>query len=319
MALFGRVFVLAAVTTAVLNLNATVLLLTPVVIATVRRMGLPARPHAYACGHLANSASTLMPVSNLTNLLAFAATGLSFLSFTALMALPWLVAITVEYVLLRRVVSADPTVGTGAPAVEKPPVPRLALSVVALTVAGFAISSLIGFAPIWAAVGGALILALRRVLARTSTVSDVIESANLPFALFIGGLAVIVRGIQENGLGVLITALLPDGQSLGALLAVAGIAAVFANVVNNLPATLAMLPAAMAIGTPAILAVLIGVNIGANLSYVGSLANLLWRRVLGPSGEAPTAGDFTKVGLLTVPVTLVASTTALWVSVGMLG
>jgi len=75
----------------------------------------------------------------------------------------------------------------------------------------------------------------------------------------------------------------------------------------------------MAIGTPAILAVLIGVNIGANLSYVGSLANLVWRRVLGPSGDAPTAGDFTKVGLLTVPVTLVAATTALWMSVQLFG
>ena len=69
-----------------LSLDATVVLLTPVVIAIAGRMRIPARPHAYAAGHLANSASLLLPVSNLTNLLAFAATGLSFLHFTGLMA-----------------------------------------------------------------------------------------------------------------------------------------------------------------------------------------------------------------------------------------
>ena len=318
-ALFGRVFVLAAVTTAVLNLDATVLLLTPVVIATVRRMGLPARPHAYACGHLANSASLLMPVSNLTNLLAFAATGLSFLSFTALMALPWLVAVAVEYAVLRRIFAADLT-GQAAQVLTEPhPTPWWALAVVALTVAGFAVGSPIGLAPVWPAAAGAMVLALRRLVRRTSSVNDIIESANLPFALFIFGLAVLVRGVAESGLSDLLSAILPTGDSLGALLAVAGVAAVLANLVNNLPATLALLPVVTLIGTPAILAVLIGVNVGANLTYVGSLANLLWRRVLAPSGDAPSATSFTAIGLLTVPLTLIAATVALWISVRIWG
>ena len=74
---------IAAVTTAVLSLDATVVLLTPVVLATAARCGVPARPHAYATAHLANTASLLLPVSNLTNLLAFSAAGLSFVHFTA--------------------------------------------------------------------------------------------------------------------------------------------------------------------------------------------------------------------------------------------
>jgi arsenical pump membrane protein len=69
--------VAAAVTTAVLSLDTTVVLLTPVVFATAARLDVRARPHVYACTHLANSAS-LLPVSNLTNLLAFAASGLAF-------------------------------------------------------------------------------------------------------------------------------------------------------------------------------------------------------------------------------------------------
>ena len=82
--LLGQVFVLAAGVTAVLSLDATVVLLTPVVLATVSRMGLRPRPHAYACAHLANAGSLLLPVSNLTNLLAMSAAGLSFVGFAGL-------------------------------------------------------------------------------------------------------------------------------------------------------------------------------------------------------------------------------------------
>lgn len=311
--LFRRVFVLAALTTAVLSLDATVVLLTPVIVATVAYRHLPARPYTYACAHLANSASLLMPVSNLTNLLAFAATGLSFLSFTAIMTLPWLAAVGVEFLVLRRIFAANLT-GAAPPTTRRPPAPRLALVVLTLTVVGFAVASEIGFAPVWSAAAGALILAVRRLATNTSTVNGIIDAANLPFALFFLGLAVIVRGVAENGLGELIATFLPTGDSLAALLAVAAIATILANLVNNLAATLVLLPAATMIGTPTILAVLIGVNVGSNLSYLGSLANLLWRRVLTPYGQAPTASDFTVVGLLTVPLTLIAATTALWLS-----
>ena len=68
--LLAMVFVVAGATTAVLSLDATVVLLTPVVFATASRLRARARPHVYACSHLANSASLLLPISNLTNLLA---------------------------------------------------------------------------------------------------------------------------------------------------------------------------------------------------------------------------------------------------------
>ena len=69
--LLALVFAIASTVTAVLTLDATVVLLTPVVFATAARLQLRARPHVYACTHLANSASLLLPVSNLTNLLAY--------------------------------------------------------------------------------------------------------------------------------------------------------------------------------------------------------------------------------------------------------
>src|SRR6185437_15730538 len=106
-ALLAKVFVIGAATTAVLSLDATVVLLTPVVLATTRALWVPPRPHAYATAHLANTASLLLPVSNLTNLLAFGAAGLSFVHFTAVMTLPWLAAVGIEFVLLRRLFARD--------------------------------------------------------------------------------------------------------------------------------------------------------------------------------------------------------------------
>src|ERR1017187_9551093 len=112
--LLAQVFVLASVTTAVLSLDATVVLLTPVVFATASRLDVRARPHVYACTPLANSASLLLPVSNLTNLLAFAASGLSFARFAALMALPTIGAVAVEWMVVGRFFSVDFGAAPGA-------------------------------------------------------------------------------------------------------------------------------------------------------------------------------------------------------------
>ena len=110
------VFGIAALVTAVLSLDATVVLLTPVVLATATAQGMRARPHVYACSHLANSASLLLPVSNLTNLLAYTASGLSFLTFAGLMTLPWLVVIGMKYLVFRLFFAAD----LGTPAHRTP-------------------------------------------------------------------------------------------------------------------------------------------------------------------------------------------------------
>ena len=87
-----------------------------------------------------------------------------------------------------------------------------------------------------------------------------------------------------------------------------------ANLANNLPALLVLLVPAAAAGPLAVLAVLIGVNVGPNLTYVGSLATLLWRRSLRWNGEQVEWGTFLRHGLVTVPGQLLLGTTALWVA-----
>jgi arsenical pump membrane protein len=103
------------------------------------------------------------------------------------------------------------------------------------------------------------------------------------------------------------------------LLGVAAVSAVLSNVMNNLPATLLLLPIAAVGGVGPALAVLIGVDIGPNLTYPGSLATLLWRRAVGGVEGVPSVGDFTRLGIATVPVAIVASTAALWVSLRVIG
>jgi arsenical pump membrane protein len=319
--LLAGVFVMAAATTAVLSLDATVVLLTPVVFATAARVGARPRPHVYACTHLANSASLLLPVSNLTNLLAFAVSGLSFTRFAGLMAAPWLVAIAVEYAVFRRFFRADLAATT-------PPVPnlvavvrlpRFTLAVVGLTLAGFVLTSMLSVNPAWAALAGAVVLAGRALRDKRTTPGALVASTSPLFLVFVLALGVVVKGVLGNGLDRVLGDALPGGSSLWALLALAGLAAVLANLINNLPAVLALLPIAAPGGVGPVLAVLIGVNVGPNLTYVGSLATLLWRRALHDHNVEPGLGRFTRLGLLTVPASLVAATVALWAMLRMTG
>jgi arsenical pump membrane protein len=318
--LMGTVFVIAATTTAVLSLDATVVLLTPVVLATARTLGISSRPHAYATAHLANSASLLLPVSNLTNLLAFGAAGLTFAHFSAVMALPWILAIAAEYLLLRwffrRALAETPAVRTAPPPAE---MPVFVLVVLGLTLAGFAVTSFFGASPAWAALAGAVVLGVRGLLRRRTTLTGIAVSANVPFLAFVLCLGVVVTAVMRHGLDDAMRHVLPSGTTLPALLGIAVAAALLSNVVNNLPAVLVLLPLVAVMGPAAVLAVLIGVNVGPNLTYPGSLSNLLWRSVV--QRERVSAGflEFSRVGLVTVPVTLVVSVLGLWAGVQLFG
>ena len=318
--LLRQVFAIAAIITAALSLDATVVLLTPVVLVSVRRLRTSMRPYAYATAHLANAASLLLPVSNLTNLLAFHVAKLSFARFTLVMALPWLAAVGAVYVVFRVFFAKDlrqpPDPEEIGPA-PRPPV--FVLLVVVLTLAGFAVSESVGVAPAWVALAGAAVLAVRSLHRRHTSLKDIARSVNVSFLVFVLALGIVVQAITLNGMGRAISAVLPSGSTLPALLAIAAVAAVLANVVNNLPATLVLVPLVAPSGPVAILAVLIGVNIGPNLTYVGSLSNLLWRGVLRRQHvEAPVA-EYTRLGVCTVPTALVAAVLALWAGVRLLG
>ncbi|MGV9856426.1 SLC13 family permease [Streptomyces sp. NPDC003442] len=320
--LLGGVFAVAAAVTAVLSLDATVVLLTPVVFATAARLGARSRPHVYACAHLSNSASLLLPVSNLTNLLALEAGGVSFTRFAVLMGPAWLVTIGIEYLVFRRFFADDLAAGTSEPPpADWPRVPVFAVTVLLLTLAGFVGTSLAGLDPQWAAWAGALVLTVRALRRRRATVREAIGAIGPLFCLFVLALGVVVQAVLAGGLQGALDQVLPTGAGLPALLGIAAVAAVLANLINNLPAVLALLPIASGGGPGPVLAVLIGVNLGPNLTYVGSLATLLWRRIVHRH-DPETGSDlgvFTRLGLLTAPATVVAATAAMWAMLRLTG
>lgn len=318
--LLGSTFVLASGITAVLSLDATIVLLTPVVFATVARLGARPKPHVYATAHLSNTASLLLPVSNLTNLLAFTASGLTFTRFALLMAAPWAVAVAAEYVVFRRFFADDLRMATPVEeTVERPQMPMFALVTVVCTLAGFVVTSALGIEPAWAALAGALVLSVRALVRRSTTPVALFRSISLPFLAFVLALGIVVRAVVDNGLADALGRVMPSGSGLLALLGVAALAALIANVINNLPAVLVLVPLAAPLGTGAVLAVLLGVNIGPNLTYAGSLATLLWRRIVHHHDHDVDLGEFTRLGLLTVPAALGSAVVALWLSLRVFG
>lgn len=295
---------LAALVTTLLSLDATVVLLTPVLIAATAAH--PHRSHAYASVRLANSGSTLLPISNLTNLLVFSATGLTFVGFAGAMLPVWLVAIAAEYAVLRWWFRGELRETVRLPTDEPDALPLFPCAVVLVVL--FALAG--GTTPWIPAAAGAILLGGYALVRRTTTWGDLFSAANLPLAavVLVWGLAVTWLG--DTQIGAWFDDAMPVGVGLGAMLVTALIGMVAANVVNNLPATLLLLPPAAAAGPEAVLALLIGVNVGANLTIIGSLANILWRQ---SGGRALTSvREFHVMGFATTPAIVVLCTTVLW-------
>ena len=177
------------------------MLLTPIVFATAARLRTSPRPHVYACTHLANSASLLLPVSNLTNLLAFHASGLSFMRFAGLMALPTAGVVAVEWIVLTRffAVDLDRPRRARADKGERRRC-RASRSPSWRSRSRAWLSSVLGSRPCgWPSRGAATITA--PALARRATTPRTLALAAEPsFLIFVLGLGVVVRAASDNGL-----------------------------------------------------------------------------------------------------------------------
>ncbi|MCW2602373.1 MAG: transporter, partial [Pseudonocardiales bacterium] len=195
--------------------------------------------------------------------------------------------------------------------------PRYALVVAGAALVGFAALSAAGLSPAWAALAAALLLGVPRLLRRQERPLTVVRELHLGFCLFVLALGVIVAAAAHHGLADAADRLLPSGSGLQALLGIALVAAVLSNAVNNIPATLILVP--LLAGSPIhLLAMLVGVNVGPNATYAGSLATLLWRKRLPPELR-PRAREFHALGAVATPVVLVAAVVSLWASWRMLG
>jgi arsenical pump membrane protein len=239
------------------------------------------------------------------------------------MAGPYLAVVAIEYMVFVRFfrfrLRFQPRPGPGVHAER----PTAALAMLGLTVIGLLGGSAAGVNSAWIAFGGAAGLAVMSVTKtrpadRGRLLLRTLRATNPLFLAFVLGLDIVVSGVRTSRLGDLLADVIPRDPGFVGLLLVALLAAVLANLVNNLPAALLLAPLVGPV-PGATLAVLLGVNIGPNLSYTGSLATLLWRQLLHDDDHPPDLRDFLLLGMITVPITLVASVVVLWVGLSISG
>jgi arsenical pump membrane protein len=319
--LYRNVFILGAITTAILSLDTTAIILTPIVVAFVQRLKLKAKPFLIACAFVSNTGSLLFPISNLTNLLFQESFNFSFVEFTGIMALPQLVALTINYGLFRLLFSKSipddfdqSLLPPPATAISDRPFFFGALTVLASVVVAYFIASLNHIPPVVvASIGSALLLlwALMRKQVDRGILKDIAWSL-FPFIV---GLFIVIRGVENIGLaelaGKLVT--LCDGQSILGLPMLASAIAIGSNIINNIPmALLAISALKHAHATMADqYAALLGCNLGPNLTIAGSLATMLVISSARKRGEDLGALEFLRIGLITTPALVIGASIAL--------
>ncbi|WP_338104480.1 SLC13 family permease [Streptomyces chilikensis] len=313
--LFVLCVLLCSFTTIALNLDTTAVLLTPVMLALAHRVGIAAVPLAMTTVWLANTASLLFPVSNLTNLLAADRVTLEPLEMAGVMWAPQAVSILVTMVFLwvlywRR--------GRRGEAAYLPPAPpRIAdpwlFGVCAAACAGFLLLILLWDVPLWAASWGAALVSLAVFAARGRDRLRASWRQLVPWRLLalVPGMLLVVTWLSSLGLDRLLGALTGTDDGLGGMLRAAAAGAGLSNVINNLPAYLAGEAAIPAGNHRQLLALLIGVNVGPLVTTFASLATLIWFDRCRAAGVHVPKGPFALAGLGLAVTAVTASTLAL--------
>lgn len=315
--LFDLVFLVGTVVTVLLSNDATAVVLTPAVYAVARVVGAPPLPYLYVCAFIANAASFVLPISNPANLVVFGDRMPALGPWLAHFALPSVLAIGSTYVTLRLVFRDD----LRQPLKASPPLPpmiwplRMAALGVAITAGTLLITSALGHrlglpTLIAGCVSAALVLAVTR-----SGPLRLIKGVAWGVLPLVAGLFVLVEGMAASGV-LQDLADLMRGLSADAALWAGGVgAALSGNVINNLPAGLmAGTLARMAdLSSTANAALLIGIDLGPNLSVSGSLATLLWLLAVRREGMHISALSFLRLGVLVMPPALILALGALHV------
>jgi arsenical pump membrane protein len=308
--LFVLVAVLATVTTVLLGLDTTAVLLTPVVLSLGEHLAIPPLPFAMLTVWLANTASLLLPVSNLTNLLALHRLALEPHAFFARMVLPTLAAVAVTVLVVglwhRRQLRGRYVVPPHAGIADRPlflAATATCLALVPPLMLGLDPTLVVTVAAV--ALGG--IFAVRRPRA--------LRASLVPWRLtaLVLGLAVLVEAFHQHGGGQLVDHLTGHSTGVTGQLRIAAAGALTSNAVNNLPAYLVM-ERGVSDSPDRLLALLVGTNAGPLVLMWGSLATLLWRERCGARGLRVSPWQFAGLGLVGVPLVLVASTLALAIS-----
>jgi arsenical pump membrane protein len=310
--LFTLVYAVGTVVTVLLSNDATAVVLTPAVYAAARAAGATPLPYLFICAFIANAASFVLPISNPANLVVFGALMPPLLSWLAQFALPSAAAIGATYVMLRAVEHRALQREKIAREVDRPRLGRggkvTAYGIGAIALVLLACSALdvqLGLPTfVCGVLTAGVILALNR-----EQPWPLLKGISWGVLPLVAGLFVLVEALAYTGVIGALSRLLRDAVARSASQASWGaglLAAIACNLMNNLPVGLiggsvvsADLPPPEVTG-----AVLIGVDLGPNLSITGSLATILWLAALRRDGVEVSAWRFLRTGLIVMPPAL---------------
>jgi len=312
--LFLLIYGVGALVTIFLSNDATAVVLTPAVYAVAKHAKAPALPYLLICAFIANAASFVLPISNPANLVVFGdhmpPLGVWLSEFGAASV----VSIILTYLLLRLTQRKHipPDIAMD---VETPPLlagGRIAAGAIAMTGFVLLVASLKGWQlglPTCAAgvTAWLSISALKR-----SSPWPVLRKISWSVLPLVAGLFVLVRAVEDTGVfSLLIHKAAVEAQRAPAITALIGgsVVAFASNLINNLPMALIGATVVQGAHLPAHItgALLIGVDLGPNLSITGSLATILWLVAIRREGEDVSATKFLAVGSLVMPLTLLTT------------
>lgn len=317
--LFLLTYLSGALITTFLSNDATAVVLTPAVLAVAKRSRIPLRPYLFACALVANAASFLLPISNPANIIVFSGRVPRLSAWLSIFLVPSLGSLLITFLCLSMIFRADlqGRIEPVGPIEELSPGGKLALAGLAGAACLLIVASAFGL-PLGLPACAAAVLALSAVAWKRPRIPWIVAGkvswAVLPL---VAGLFVIVEALQQAGLLALGSSGLAwiSRSTRPVVQLVAGFAvALVSNAVNNLP--VGLVGAAMirnahlwAQSASAILAhaILIGVDLGPNLSATGSLATILWLIILRREGVRISAWQFLKTGVLVMPFALAGS------------
>lgn len=311
--LFLLVYATGIVVTTFMSNDATAVVLTPAVFVAARKADADPLPLLFACALIANAASFVLPISNPANLVLYGGHMPPLGPWLGFFALPSITAIVVTFGMLRWV-ERERITGRCAGDVVRSPLSAgglLALVGILLTAMVLILASAFDL-PLGlpTAVAG-IATALGVSLLRRSSPLRLIRSVSWGVLPLVAGLFVLVEALDRTGVIAIIAQTMHDmaGHPAQAAALSGTILALASNLMNNLPAGL-IASTAVAHAQPARIVtdcLLIGVDLGPNLSITGSLATILWLQAIRREGEDVGFWRFLKVGIVVMPTALAAS------------
>jgi len=315
--LFTLIYLVGVVVTVLLSNDATAVVLTPAVYAAAKRARTKALPYLLICAFIANAASFVLPISNPANLIVYGTTLPPLLPWLRTFLAASLCSILVTYAALRWLCRLD-LIGEIEDGSEPAPLSsrgRLAAWGIALTGAVLITASAFGLELGFPTLISALIVVLAATRFGPRSLVDVGKNVAWGVLPLVAGLFVLVEALDRAGAlhDIVLSLTWAAGMQrlAGTLAASFGIAAL-SNVMNNLPSGLLAGGAVQAAHVPAHIrdAVLVGVDLGPNLSVTGSLATVLWLIALRREGQRISVWQFLKFGIVVMPPALLAATVA---------